>query len=243
MQREVLPTLLLVVVIALASAGCGKSREPAQKEPAQAAPAQQAPVAKETKTAAVPAAPAPATVPSRKPITEERVLFSFEEEDLAGWEIPFWALEKEDHVASAIAMSKEMASEGEASMKVDCNFPGGIWSAAVLELEQYLDFAPYREVAVDVYIPEDTPLGLRGKIILTVGNDWKFTEMTRTIPLVPGKWVTIKASIEPGSYDWKRTICNEAFRSDVRKVVVRVESNRRPVYQGPVYIDNFRIRK
>jgi len=47
----------------------------------------------------------------------------------------------------------------------------------------------------------------------------------------------------PGSYDWKRTVPDESFRADVRKIVVRIESNRRPIYKGPVYIDNVKIGK
>ena len=50
-------------------------------------------------------------------------------------------------------------------------------------------------------------------------------------------------SLEDGSLDWKRAEVNEAFRQDIRKVVVRVESNKRPEYNGPIYIDNIRVGK
>lgn len=233
-----------LIILSFMITACAKKEE-TQKEV-------KAPAVKDVKetTPAGPATPAtgeaaaPVQVPavSGKPITEERVLFSFED-DISGWEIPDWALDKSDHVAQDIEISKDVASEGNSSLKIDCDFPGGQWTAAVLELEQFSDFSPYRQVAVDIYVPKDTPLGLRGKIILTVGDSWTFTEMTRAVPLVPGEWVTVDASIEPGSYDWKRTVADEAFRQDVRKIVVRIESNRRPVYKGPVYIDNFRLGK
>jgi hypothetical protein len=67
--------------------------------------------------------------------------------------------------------------------------------------------------------------------------------MSRSVPLVPGQWVTVSGSLEDGSMDWKRAEVNSAFRSDVRKIVVRIESNKRPVYSGPVYIDNIRLGK
>ena len=181
-------------------------------------------------------------VPSGAPITEERTLFSFEGDE-QGFEIPFWAQDKEDHVAESLEVSEEVASDGTMSLKIDCDFPGGMWSAGLVELEQYLNFEPYRQIAVDIYLPKDAPLGLRAKMILTYGEGWTFTEMNRVIPLIPGEWVTVKASVEPGSYDWKKVIPDETFRRDIRKLVVRIESNRQPVYKGPVYIDNIRIGK
>ena len=215
-----------LAVIMLTLTGCAKKEEAKEKKV----------------TAEKEAAPAERPTPSDKPITEERVLFSFER-DLRGWEIPDWVLEKDDHVAKDIEISKDVADEGSSSLKVTCDFPGKRWTAALIELEQYLDFTPYREIAIDIYIPEEVPLGLRGRIILTVGEGWKFTEMTRAIPLVPGEWVTVRANIEPGSYDWKRTVPDESFRADVRKIALRIESNKKPAYKGPVYIDSVRICK
>lgn len=189
------------------------------------------------------AQPEEAPAPPKRTITEERTLFGFEGADLDGWEIPYWALEKDDHVGKSIEVSKDFASERESSLKINCDFTGGRWTTALIEVERYMDFSGYDQIAVDIYIPKDTPLGLRAKLIITVGEDWKFTEMTRGIPLIPGEWVAIKADISPGSYDWKRTVPDEAFRADVRKIVIRIESNKRPVYKGPVYIDNLRIGK
>ena len=236
MHKKVIHVVLYLALLSIITTGCGKKAESKPATPAPAArPVKHAVKAVEK---AAPKRPAPSTAP----ITEERVLFSFEN-SLGGWEIPDWALEKDDHVARAIEISEDFASEGKKSMKVDVEFTGGRWMSSVLELEQYLDFSPYRQIAVDVYVPKDVPLGLRAKFVLTVGENWKFTEMNRAVPLVSGEWVTIKGNIEPGSYDWKRTVPDENFRADVRKIVVRVESNKRPAYTGPIYIDNIRIGK
>ena len=245
MRKKVFYYLALIISLSIIVSGCGKKEEPKKDGPSA-----QITVKKETATTQVtsqasPEKPAPETDPAvaeHKPITEEMVLFSFEKDE-DGWEVPDWALDKDDHIAESIEISSDVASEGNSSLKVNTNFPGRIWSAAIIEHEQFFDFSPYREIAVDVYIPEDTPLGLRAKIILTVGDGWKWTEMTRSIPLIPGEWVTIKGDIAPGSYDWKRVLPDETFRQDIRKLVVRVEANKRPVYKGPVYIDNVRIGK
>jgi len=178
--------------------------------------------------------------PSKEPITQERTFYDFET-DLQGWEVPAWAEEKNEYVAREVLVSKNEASRGEASMSVTADFPGGIWSAGLVEIQQYLDLSPYRVLSVDLYLPKDAPEGLKAKLILTVGKDWKFVEMNRSIPLIPGRWVTLTANIEPGSYDWKRVVPDEAFAEDIRKVAIRIESNRQPVYSGPVYVDNIRV--
>ena len=65
--------------------------------------------------------------------------------------------------------------------------------------------------------------------------------MSRSFPLIPGEWITIEANLEPGSYDWKRVVPDETFAEDVRKIAIRVESNRKPKYEGVFYIDNVRV--
>ena len=47
-------------------------------------------------------------------------------------------------------------------------------------MQQYLDLSQYRVIRADLYLPEDAPMGLKAKIILTVGDNWKFVEMSRT---------------------------------------------------------------
>ncbi len=173
---------------------------------------------------------------------EERVLFSFEK-DTQGWEIPEWALEQEDHVGKTLEVSKDAAKDGKSSLKLTAAFPGKAWTAALAEDFEYFDWTPYKAISVDVYIPKEAPIGLKAKIVVTVGESWKWTEMARTIPLVPGEWVTISANLLTGSEDWKRTVVDDNFRKDVRKVAVRIESNKKPEYSGPIYIDNVRLTK
>jgi len=243
MRSWSMPILIGIIIISFIATGCDREmRSVTESRPTtkpKSVDVQKIVPQKAPKVAK----PVEAPTPVKKPITEERILFSFEEDDLGGWEIPYWALEKDDHVAKSIEISKDFASERDSSLKVNSDFPGGRWTASLIELERYMDFSPYDQIAVDIYIPESAPLGLRAKMIITVGENWKFTEMTRGIPLISGEWVSIKADISPGSYDWKRTVPDEAFRTDVRKIVIRIESNRRPVYKGPVYIDNLRIGK
>lgn len=173
---------------------------------------------------------------------EEKVIFGFEK-DTQGWEIPEWALEQEDHVGKTIEVSTDVAKEGARSLKMMTVFPGKMWTAAIVEDFEYFDWTSYKELAVDVYIPPEAPVGLKAKIVLTVGENWKFTEMARSVTLVPGEWVTIAANLQPGSEDWKRTVVDDNFRKDVRKLAVRVESNKKPEYTGPIYIDNVRLIK
>jgi len=173
---------------------------------------------------------------------EDKVLFSFEK-DAQGWEIPEWAMEQEDHVAKSVEVSKDFAKNGSQSLKVASNFPGKVWTAALVEDFEYFDWTPYKAMTVDVYIPAEAPTGLKAKIILTVGENWKWTEMARTVSLKPGEWVSVTANLLPGSEDWKKTVVDDNFRKDVRKVAVRVESNKQPVYNGPIYIDNMVLTK
>ena len=173
---------------------------------------------------------------------EELVLFDFEKDE-QGWEIPDWALEKEDHVAKQVALSSQQASHGKSSLEVIADFPGGLWTAADIEIMEYFDWTPYKTISVDVGLPKTAPVGLRAKIVLTVGESWKWTEMSRSVRLKPGECTTISADLMPGSRDWRRTHPTDEFRADVRKMVVRIESNMKPVYKGSVYIDNVRLAK
>jgi hypothetical protein len=173
---------------------------------------------------------------------EEKVIFGFEK-DTQGWEIPEWALEQDDHVAKSADASKDIAKEGKGALKVNAAFPGKVWTAAIVEDFEYFDWTPYKAISADIYIPKDAPAGLKAKIILTVGENWKFTEMARSVALVPGEWATVTANLLPGSEDWKRTVVDENFRKDVRKIAIRVESNKKPEYTGPIYVDNIRLEK
>ena len=142
-----------------------------------------------------------------------------------------------------IDASSEYASTGNESLEMIVDFPGGRWTGAIVEIMQYFDWADYSAVACDLYIPKNAPLGLRGKMILTVGDSWKWVEMSKSTNLKPGEWVTVKADLRPGSIDWRRVQVDDAFRQDVRKLDIRVESNNKPAYTGPIYVDNIRLIK
>ncbi len=173
---------------------------------------------------------------------EQTVLFGFEG-GLQGWEIPDWAYEKPDHVQKEINVSNKYASEGASSLEIQAEFPGGRWTGAITEIMQYFDWTDFSKISCDIYLPKEAPLGLTGKIILTVGDSWKWVEMSRSFALKPGEWTTISADIKPGSIDWRRVQVDDAFRQDVRKIDIRVESNNKPAYTGPIYIDNIRVSK
>ena len=169
----------------------------------------------------------------------DKVLFSFER-DTEGWEIPDWAYEQDDYIAEEVESSSDVAKEGKKSLKVKADFPGGRWRGALTEVMEYFDWTPFGTVSCDIYIPADAPAGLKAKMILTVGDNWKWTEMSRSYKLKPGEWTHVSANLKPGSADWKRTRPTDEFRADVRKIAVRVESNK-PAYKGPIYIDNIKL--
>ena len=171
---------------------------------------------------------------------QEKVLFGFEEK-IPNWEIPDWCLEKPDYVGESIAISNKFAKEGKSSLELMVNFPGAKWTATYVEIQQYFDWTLYKTISADIFLPKEAPFGLQARIILTVGEDWAWTEMARLVKLMPGEWTTITASIVPGSADWRRTEITDKFRADVRKLGIRIESNMRPVYSGPIYIDNIKV--
>jgi len=169
-----------------------------------------------------------------------RLIFGFEEK-VPSWGIPDWCFEKEEYVGESVAVSTKFVKEGQSSLEIMVNFPGAKWTAAYLEVEQYFDWTAYKTLSMDVYLPKEAPFGLRARLILTVGQDWTWTEMSSLAKLVPGEWTTISASLIPGSTDWRRTQVTDEFRADVRKLGLRIESNMRPAYSGPIYIDNVRL--
>jgi Carbohydrate binding module 27 len=172
----------------------------------------------------------------------EEIIFDFED-GLGGWDVPAWAYEKPDHVQREIGQSDAVAATGENSLEVITEYPGGSWAGAIVEVMQMFDWSDADAVAVDIFLPQDGPEGLKGKMILTVGETWKWVEMSRDFELIPGEWTTIKADLKPGSIDWRRVQVDESFRQDVRKMDVRVISNGSSQYSGPFYIDNVRLIK
>lgn len=146
----------------------------------------------------------------------EKCLFSFEE-STQGWEIPDWAYEQDDYVGEELSESSDVAKAGKKSLKLGVNFPGNTWSSAIAEVMEYFDWTPYSAIACDIYLPKDAPNGIKAQIVLTVGDNWKWTEMSRSYKLTPGEWAHISGNLKPGSTDWKRTQVTDEFRADVKK--------------------------
>ena len=169
-----------------------------------------------------------------------KVIFGFEEA-VPSWEIPDWCFEKEEYVGESLAVSNKFAKEGQSALEMMANFPGAKWTAVYVEVQQFFDWTLYKTLSADIYVPKEAPFGLQARFILTVGDNWTWTEMSRLAKLVPGEWVTLSANLSPGSTDWRRTQVTDDFRSDIRKLGLRIESNMRPTYSGPIYIDNIRL--
>jgi hypothetical protein len=172
------------------------------------------------------------------------VIFDFEG-STQEWAIPEWALSSPDHSGTSLMASQDFVSSGRGSLQMLVNFPGQKWNGAYLERMMYVtDWTPFSSIAVDVYVPYNAPMGLKGRFILTAGDQWTWTEMNRGMALVPDQWTTLTANLKPGSLDWK-FFPDEKFRADIRKIGIRVESDgpTYPAYTGPVYVDRVRLIK
>ena len=190
-----------------------------------------------TATRAQALAAAPGPLPPRH---AEVVIYGFES-GTEGWEIPDWAKASADYMASRFEISRDVVKEGRQALAIDVNFPGGRWTGAYVEREpEVTDWTPFSRLLADVYLPPDAPTGLEARLILTVGEQWQWTEMNRALPLPPGVWTTIAVDLTPKSLDWK-FFPDEQFRGLVRKVGVRLESNGSPAYRGVFVLDNIRL--
>ena len=159
------------------------------------------------------------------------------------WAIPDWALASPDNVSKSLNPSPDFVSHGKGSLQVLVDFPGGKWMGAYLERTMYVtDWTPFSAIAADIYVPYNAPKGLKARFILTVGEKWEWTEMNRALDLHPDQWTTVTANLKEGSLDWK-FFPDETFRKDIRKIGIRIESDKEPVYSGPIYIDNIRLIK
>ena len=176
-------------------------------------------------------------IASGSAFSADKVLYNFEAKDTEGWEIPDWAYEQDDYMGEELDVSRDVAKNGKQSLMLTVNFPGNKWNGAVTEIMEYFDWTPYSTISCDVFVPKDAPVGLRVKMILTVGENWEWIEQSRSVRLKPGEWTTLSANLKPGSADWRRIKPTDEFRADVRKIAIRVETNK-PAYKGPIYIDN-----
>lgn len=183
----------------------------------------------------------------------DRIQFDFED-DPKGWQIPDWAYYQDDHKAKNTEISTDVASTGSGSFKIDCDFPGDLWTAALVERERDMDLTDYETISVDVYLPKGAPRGkLLARFVLTIGDGWYFTEQRDVVPLIPGQWVTLTARLESEyseeQSDWKGRKHKSLYHhiNKIKKIAVRIEYNASPPnfigprYEGPVYIDNLVI--
>ncbi|MFH1847237.1 MAG: hypothetical protein ABH869_06770 [Candidatus Omnitrophota bacterium] len=170
--------------------------------------------------------------------SRSKTFYDFEK-NKEGWEIPSWTLEKDDYVAETLKIAESPEHKDGSSIELYSKFPGDTWTAALCEIEHFLDLNKFDLISADIYLPANGPAGLKGKLIVTTGENWHFTEMSRAFKITPGKWTTITANIADGSIDWRGIKVNSEFRKDVRKISVRIESDK-ITYTGPVYIDNIR---
>lgn len=183
-----------------------------------------------------------AAAPLAAVFAAEILIYGFEG-SLDGWVIPDWAKASADYVGKSLDCSEEVAEEGASSMKLEANFPGERWTGVYAErMVEVTDWTDFGTIRLSVYLPPEAPEGLRGRIILTVGSQWTWTEMNRSLLLAPGQWTAISANLKPGGMDWK-FFPDDQFRSNVRKLGVRIESDKKPAYSGPVYFDNFRLEE
>lgn len=170
----------------------------------------------------------------------EILIYGFEETP-DGWKVPDWAKSSPDYVAEECLVSEDHAREGRRALELRASFPAEGWAGAYIEREiETTDWSAFGHLMVDMYLPDGAPKGLGAKIVLTVGDQWQWTEMNRVIPLQPGVWTTVAVNLKPGSLDWK-FFPTDAFRKDIRKFGIRIESNNGPAYHGSVFLDNVRL--
>ena len=182
-------------------------------------------------------------VGSPSALLAQHVVVNSFESNVEGWKIPEWAKSSDDYVAEECRVSTEHADDGQAALEIRTAFPGHRWTGAYVERDvEMTDWTIFSTLKMDVYVPATAPAGLGGKIILTVGDGGQWVEMNRTIALKPGTWTTLQANLRPGSMDWK-FFPNEAFRKNIHKMGVRIESNREPIYWGGVFLDNVRLEE
>lgn len=173
----------------------------------------------------------------------ELIIYDFEG-SAQDWIIPEWETKSLDYVAKNVTASEDFSSHGKGSLQVLTAFPGaGKWTGAYVEIDvPVTDWSQFGSIAADVHVPYNAPAGLQARFILTVGENWQWTEMNRPAKLKPDQWVTVTANLKPGSMDWK-FFPTESFRKDIRRIGIRVESDKGPVYTGPVFIDHIRLIK
>jgi len=184
---------------------------------------------------------------------QQKILFGFEK-DAEGWQIPDWAFDQADHIGLSSEVTMDQASQGVQSLKVDCDFPGNSWAAAVVEYEQDIDLTGKESISVDIFVPETRAVGFLQARINITADLWYYIEMKKPVMLKAGEWTTVEARIDISksreSAYWKCKAKEECVNENldkIKKIAVRVEydANSRhagPPYNGPIYFDNIVIK-
>ena len=178
-------------------------------------------------------------------------VFDFEDGESQGWDIPDWALEQNDQVSQDLKVTDEMAYEGEYSLELDCDFPGDLWTAAVIEFNREIDLTPYSKISARIYIPKKARADgfLQARVVFVAGP-WWWIEQRHVKILDLGKWNEIEANLDVTEENqrshWKRKSKEGTFlknRHNIKKIIIRVEydaseKHAGPAYEGPIYIDH-----
>jgi len=184
-------------------------------------------------------------------IAKPEYKFEFEK-DKEGWEIPDWAVDQANHVGRSLEISEDKSKKGKNSLKLECEFPGDVWTAAVVEYQKDLDLRGFKSISAYIYLPRKAKGDLySARFILTVGP-WYRIEMRTPIALTAGKWNKITCDLDAGDSElayWRSKKKEESVTANlyhVRKIDLRIEYNANPwqagpPYKGPVYVDNIII--
>jgi hypothetical protein len=178
-------------------------------------------------------------------------VFDFEDGELQGWDIPDWAMEQNDQVSRSLKVTDAKAYEGNYSLELECDFPGDLWTAAVVEFNREIDLTPYSKIMARIYIPKKARAeGFFQARIIFVAGPWWWIEQRHVKLLDLGKWNEIEANLDvteanQRSY-WKRKSKDGTFlknRDNIKKIIIRIEydaseKHAGPAYEGPVYIDD-----
>ena len=144
---------------------------------------------------------------------EPSVLFTFDNdtEGWAGYEGPV------SHV-------EQPTADGNGSLRVNVSLVGRGWSDNTFESpEMNKDFSQYREIRIQVFIPPQSPPGLKGQIFTKSGQNWTWRD-NGWKPLRQGRWTTFSipsSRIQHINY--------------VRTIGIKIGSN--SSYNGEAYID------
>jgi len=168
------------------------------------------------------------------------------EQFIHNWRTPEWSTQREDHIISEMYVDKSFSRDGGVSLKLVVDFPGQEWRAGIVETEGEFDLTIYKSFSCEVYLPKNAPSGIEARLIFVTGENYIWFEMEKPISLDPGRKTKLFASLRRGVRCWsdgdKTMRLTDELKSEIRKLAIRIESNKAR-YQGPVYIDNIRLKK